>query len=101
MKEEIVKPANRCFGNCPQVEEQKIKDVLTSAKQHKKHNKEINILLAQFRGKGIIDLLPMIGRRYPHLLEIALERAERRYNVPGSNEALYLAQFKMELKKPK
>lgn len=98
-------PVNRCFGNsCPQKpekeREQQIRDALESAAKRRLANKQIDILLSQFRGKQIIDLLPLIKFRYPHILAVALARIERKKYEPGSKDAIFLAEFKRSLDRP-
>ena len=95
---------NRCFDDkCPQNTdpkgEQKVKDVLLTAVQRRRANKEIDCLLKQFRGRRIIDLLPVIKFRFPDILVVALERVEGKQYELGSKDAIFLAKFKADLEK--
>ena len=101
---------NRCFGdNCPQntdpKREQKIKEVLSDNAQRRRANKEIDYLLTRFRGKRLIQILPAIKRQvikgdFPkYILDVALERVERKHHELGSEDAIFLAQFKASLEK--
>lgn len=103
MKEVQRLPANRCFGgHCPkkpdELRDQKIKEAFLTLAERRKANREIDFLLKQFRGKRIIDLLPVIKLRFPQILAVALERVERRHYEPGSADAIFLANFKASLK---
>ncbi|MBI3631816.1 MAG: hypothetical protein HY219_03065 [Candidatus Staskawiczbacteria bacterium] len=103
---------NRCFVNSSletpkqqpddrqKRKEQKIKEAISSATQRKKIHKQIDLLLEMWRGKRIIDLLPVIKLRYPHLLDVALERAKKKQYEIGSKDAIFLAEFEASLKKP-
>ncbi|MBI3337634.1 MAG: hypothetical protein HY005_03405 [Candidatus Staskawiczbacteria bacterium] len=73
---------------------------MNETEQRKKANKEIDCLLKQYLGKRIIDLLPVIKRRFPNFLAVALERAERKRYEVGSEDAIFLAEFKASLEKP-
>ena len=102
MKEAQRTPVNRIFGaNCPKTpqkaNEQKIKEILLTAAEKRMANRQIDCLLAQFRGKRIIDLLPLIRLRFPKVLAVALQRVERRKNDLGIEDAIFLANFKRSL----
>jgi len=75
------------------------KKTLTDADQRKRANRGIDSLLEQFSGQRIIDLLLVIKLRYPDILTVALERVERKQYELGSEDAIFLAQFKESLEK--
>lgn len=97
---------NRCFGgHCPQnpkqQREQKIKEVLLTATERRRANKEINNLLSRFYGKSLIKLLPVIKRRYSRsILNVALERIEGRRHGLEIEDVIFLEEFKASLEKP-
>ena len=97
---------NRCFGgHCPkdsnQKREQKIKEVLLTATERRRANKEINNLLLRFHGKSLIKLLPVIKRRYSQsILNLALERVEGRRHGLEIEDVIFLEEFKTSLEKP-
>ena len=72
-----------------------------TAIERKRANKGIDCLLGQFRGKRIIDLLPVIKLRFPDILAVALERVERKQYELGSKDAIFLAGFKASLEESK
>ena len=75
-------------------------DVELSAMQRKSANKQINRLLAEFPGKRIVDLLPVLNRRFPgYVLAIALGRVERRMDDLPISDQVFLAGFKKSLGK--
>lgn len=91
---------NRRFKDIDeQARGQKIKEAFLTAQKRRRANKEIDSLLKQFRGKRIIDLLPVIRHRFPGILEVALERVERKQYEIGSEDAIFLAKFKASLEK--
>jgi len=99
---------NRCFGgHCPKdsnrQREQKIKEVLLTAVERRRANKEINFLLRQFHGrKSIFDILPAMKQRgYPlYIIRVALERVEGRRNELRIEQQMELEVFKASLEKP-
>ena len=98
-------PVNRCFGGqCPQnteqPKEQKIKEVLITAKDRRRANKEIDFLLRQFHSKkSIFDLLPAMKQRgYPlYIIRVALERVEGRRHELRIEQRMELEAFKASL----
>jgi len=96
---------NRCFGtDCSQKinqqREQKVKEVLITAKERRRANKEIDHLLSRFRGKSLIKLLPVIKLRYSRsILAVALERVEGKRNGLAIEDAIFLEEFKTSLEK--
>lgn len=107
MKKEAQKsPASRCFsGNCPKEprkeREEQIKELLLTAAQRRRANKEIDFLLRRFSGKRIVDLLPAILRRCSKdALEVAIERVERRKDDLSRDDVVFFEQFKSSLKDP-
>ncbi|MDP2741100.1 MAG: hypothetical protein Q8O66_00200 [bacterium] len=81
MKEAKENRVNRCFEECPRdsdrQKEKKVKMILLATAEKKKANKEIASLLSQFKDRySILQLLPLIKRRYPSLLTFAIERVE-------------------------
>ncbi len=98
-------PVNRCFGGqCPQnpeqPKEQRIKEVLITAKERRRANKEIDLLLRQFHHrKSIFDLLPaMKQRHYPlYVIRVAIERVEGRRNELKIEQQMELEAFKASL----
>lgn len=97
---------NRCFGShCSkdsnQQREQKIKEVLLTATERRRANKEIDNLLSRFHGKSLIKLLPVIKRRYSRsILNVALERVEGRKHGLEIEDVVFLEEFKASLGKP-
>lgn len=93
MKETQTTPVNFSFFPAPKSDE------LTPT-QRRQANKGIDGLLKEHRGKRIIDLLPMIKRRFPGIiLKVALERVERRQDELNIEDAMFLANFKQSLAK--
>ena len=97
---------SKCFdGNRPQNQEnqreQKIKEAFLTAKERRTANREIDLLLKRYHGKRIVQLLPaMKQRKYPlYVIKVAVERAERKHYELGSEDAIFLAQFKADLEK--
>jgi len=92
-------PTKKRFdGKLRQEEEERIKEVILAATQRRRANKEIDCILKQFRGKRIIDLLPVIKRRFSrNVLTVALERVERKRYELGNKDAIFLAEFKASL----
>ncbi len=97
-------PVNRCFGaNCQsdQQREDKVKQILSDAVQRRRANQVIDNLLGQFKGKSILQLLPVIKRRCARsVLDVAIERVERRKNALKITDQIFLAQFKANLDNP-
>ncbi|MEK7664996.1 MAG: hypothetical protein AAB361_02555 [Patescibacteria group bacterium] len=84
MKEAKKSLVNR-FGNYPknpdQSKEEKVKRILLTVAEKRRANKAIGSLLAEFKGRySLLQLLPLIKRRYPFLLPTAIERVERQKN---------------------
>ena len=104
-------PANRCFGgNCPQKpnpeKEQKIKDVLFTASQKRRANKEISHLLKTFHGtRKLRELLRAMKQRgYPdYVLAVAIERveAETKRDELTFEEIMDFEEFKASLDQQK
>lgn len=119
-------PVNRCFsGNCPKKQqgtqqkkvltpipsrttgkagEEKIKELLVSAVERRRANREIDCLLRQFHGRrSIFDLLPAMKQRgFPlYVLKVAIERVENRRNALKIEEVAELEAFKASLAEPK
>jgi hypothetical protein len=102
-------PVNRCFGaSCPKNAEQQkkegIKELLITAAERRRANKEIDYLLQRFHGrKSILDLLPAMKQRdFPlYVIRVAVERVERRRNGLSIEELMELEAFKASLAKPK
>lgn len=80
--------------------EQKVKAILLDAHQRKRANKEIDALLKMFHGrKTIRELLPAMKQRgYPrYIIEVAMERAERRIENDDVLGKMELAVFRASL----
>lgn len=100
-------PVNRCFGgNCPQKpeqgKEQKIKEVLFTASQRRRANREISHLLKTFHGtRKLRELLKAMKQRgYPdYVLKVAIERveAERKRDELTFEEIMDFEEFKASL----
>ena len=98
MKKARGKPVSRFFDPPKKPKEEKIKEVLSEAAQKDRANKEIKALHNQFRGKRLIDLLPVIKRRCSrYVVEIAVERIERKKDELNPTDRIYFEGFKQEL----
>lgn len=102
-------PINRCFGaDCPkntkQQKEEELKELLITAVERRRANKEIDFLLQRFHGrKSILDLLPAMKQRGfpPYVLRVALERVEGKRHGLEIEDVIFLEKFKASLAKPK
>ena len=102
---------NRCFENkCPEKsdkeKEQQIKDVLLTASQRRRANREISHLLKTFHGtRKLRELLRAMKQRgYPdYVLAVAIERveAERKRDELTFEEIMDFEEFKASLDQQK
>lgn len=105
MKEAQRIQVNRCFGDCPEnsgkQKEEKVKRILLTATEKRRMNKAIGSLLCQFKGRySLLQLLPLIKKRYSSLLESAIERVEEQKNRNGlsMDKIVEFEAFKASLK---
>lgn len=71
----------------PSAQEEKVKSLLIEAGQRKRAAKEINFFLKNFKGKSLIQLLPVLLRRSNRTtVLVALERIERNQKKELSHE---------------
>ena len=77
------------------------KEILNGERGKKdRDNKEIRDILSQFKERySLSDCLELMRRRYPHLLETALERLERKKerNELPEKEIIKFERFKQSL----
>jgi hypothetical protein len=104
MNEAQKNPVNRHFANQqkPKTKEEQIKDLLLDAKRKKDCEKQLSNLLRQFRGKkSILQLLPVIRHRYPHLIDTAIKRLDNKKESLPIEDLIYLEGFKASLTEKK
>jgi len=105
------KPANRVFGN-PQKDysennssekdcQEKVKAIVQEANRRRRAKRELDNLLKQFQGrKSLIQLLPVLRRRYPkEVVQLALERIKKRWNQLSVEDQVFVAQIEASLEK--
>ena len=98
LKEDFLKTSQSKKG---EERKEEIKNILPGNKERRRANEEISYLLLQFKGRySILDCLGLIKRRYsPYVLEVALERVERKKerNELSMEEVVEFERFKQSL----
>jgi len=104
MNEAQKRPANRCFSGSvqkpqkPKAKEEQIRNLLLEAKRNEDAERQLSNLLKQFHGKkSLLQLLPVIRLRFPHLLSVAIERVENRKDRLKIDDQIFFESFKLSL----
>ena len=104
MKKARKEQINRCFGKCPKNSDQqngeKVKKILPSIAERRKADRAIGDVRRQFRGRySLLQILPLLERRYPLLLTRAIERIEgqKARDELSFEEIIFFETFKASL----
>lgn len=83
------------------IREEQIKAVLSKAAERKRANRVIDSFLSQFRGKSLVQILPVLVRRCSSRLVVgvALERIERRWKELSAEDQIFVSQVRASLGK--